>query len=123
MVFCSKATTAHTLLFLLAFFFLGPRSLLAQTAVDQSAAQNDIVVTGAPLEETSLTNPDINAATARLQVIPGAVSVVGTEDFERGRGAHLEDFIRYQPGLVIQSAQDAKTRRSRFAAPACRTMT
>jgi iron complex outermembrane recepter protein len=86
-----------------------PASLLA---AENSPAPADtlpeVVVTATAPLETSLLSPSVSAAQERLRSIPGAVSVVPSTDFARGRGTYLEDFLRYQPGLVIASGQGSE---------------
>lgn len=64
-----------------------------------------LVVTGEPAAETSLTSPDVQTARENLRTLPGAVGIQDTADFQRGRGAYLEDFLRYRPGILVQSGQ------------------
>ena len=66
-----------------------------------------VVVTG-KLSEDGPLSPDVGAARQRLQTMPGAVNVVSPAELQRGRGAYLEDLLRYQPGLVVQSAQGSE---------------
>ena len=79
-----------------------------EAAQDSGGEHERIIVTGSATDQTSLTSLDIDAARERLQTVPGAVSVDGPENLQRGRGAYLEDFLRYQPGVVIQSAQGSE---------------
>ena len=72
------------------------------------AATPRVIVTGTDPGTSSLTSPDIGAARDRLQTVPGAVSVDDSVDLQHGRGAYLEDFLRYQPGVIIQSAQGSE---------------
>ena len=69
---------------------------------------NTVVVTAPEPADASLTSPDIASARTRLGTLPAAVNVVGTDDLQRGRGSYLEDLLRYQPGVVIQSAQGSE---------------
>ena len=78
-----------------------------------SAQQNDapsstverVVVTG---ESPSLLSPSFEETKARLQTVPAATSVYDSDDYRLGRHDYLEDFLRYQPGLVISSSQGAE---------------
>ena len=36
------------------------------------------------------------------------MNVADSADMQRGRGAYLEDFLRYQPGVILQSAQGSE---------------
>ena len=60
------------------------------------------MVTG---ESPDLLAPNVEDARARLQTVPAADSVYDSDDYLLGRHDYLEDFLRYQPGLVISSAQ------------------
>lgn len=64
-----------------------------------------VIVTAEP---SSLLSPSAAEARERLQTLPAAANVVTDDDYRRGRGDYLEDFLRYQPGVVIQSAQGAE---------------
>ena len=77
-------------------------------ATDPPADDTRFVVISAKMPEDSHVSPDINAARQRLQSLPGTVNVVETADLPRGRGAYLEDLLRYQPGVVVQSAQGSE---------------
>src|ERR1700693_1943156 len=83
---------------LLLTLLLMPSGVLAQDlgAQTPNAAKPPpaFTVTGTP---PSLVSPDIEEARERLQLYPGAVSVVGSDDYTKGRGAYLEDFLRYTP--------------------------
>ncbi len=59
-------------------------------------------------EPPSVLSPSVEEAKARLQTVPGAVDVYGSDDYHLGRHDYLEDFLRYQPGLVISSSQGAE---------------
>ncbi len=59
-------------------------------------------------EPPSVLSPSVEEAKARLQTVPGAVDVYGSDDYYLGRHDYLEDFLRYQPGLVISSSQGAE---------------
>ncbi len=52
--------------------------------------------------------PDATEARARLGSQPIAAHIVTDDDYKLGRRDYLDDFIRYQPGLVIQSRQGAE---------------
>ncbi len=74
-----------------------------------AAQQNDtaekILVTG---EVPSVLSPSVEEARDRLQTVPAAASVYDSDDYHLGRHDYLEDFLRYQPGLVISSSQGAE---------------
>ncbi len=74
-----------------------------------AAQQNDtaekILVTG---EVPSVLSPSMEEARDRLQTVPAAASVYNSDDYQLGRHDYLEDFLRYQPGLVISSSQGAE---------------
>ena len=80
----------------------------AEPDSDRLARGIGIVVTGESSDADSLTSPGLDAARERLQTTPGATNVHGSEDLQRGRGAYLEDLLRYQPGVVMQSAQGSE---------------
>lgn len=61
-----------------------------------------IVVTG---PTGSAISPDVQTAKHLLDIYPGATSLVTSKDFNVGPGGYLEDYIRFTPGLFIQSAQ------------------
>jgi iron complex outermembrane recepter protein len=67
-----------------------------------------IVVTGSP---GSAISPDVQTAKQLLDRYPGATSVVTSQDFSLGRGSYLEDYIRFEPGVLIQSAQGSEDTR------------
>jgi len=64
------------------------------------------VVVTAPIE--SLISPGLDSVAERFHEIPGAVSVYSSEHYQRGRGAYLEDFLPYTPGVLIQSSQGSE---------------
>ena len=71
----------------------------------------DISTTGTVLvtaQPESALSPSVEEAKARLQSLPAATDVYPSDDYRLGRGDYLEDFLRYQPGLVIQSSQGAE---------------
>ncbi len=85
--------------------FLAPRDAFPQGSGAPVATAERVVVTAEP---PSVLSPDVEEAKARLQTVPGAVDVYGDDDYYRGRHDYLEDFLRYQPGLVISSSQGAE---------------
>jgi len=64
-----------------------------------------VVVTGSA---QSLTSPDLNSVAERFHDTPGAVSVYSSDQYQLGRGAYLEDFLPYAPGVLIQSSQGSQ---------------
>jgi iron complex outermembrane receptor protein len=64
-----------------------------------------IVVTGF---RGSAISPDVQTAKRLLDRYPGATSLVTSQDFSLGRGSYLEDYIRFEPGALIQSAQGSE---------------
>ena len=74
-------------------------------AADARELDERIIVSGTAPDPVSPTSPGIDSARAVLGPVPGAVSVTGPGDLPRGRGAYLEDLLRFQPGLIIQSGQ------------------
>ena len=79
--------------------------LLAQEGADPPAQVPRVLVTADPPDALS---PTLEEARSTLQGLPSAVSVDASDDYLRGRHDYLEDFLRYQPGLVIQSSQGAE---------------
>ncbi len=71
----------------------------------QSEVAERVLVTG---ETPGLLSPSVEETKARLQTVPAADSVDDSDDYYRGRHDYLEDFLRYQPGLVISSSQAAE---------------
>ena len=80
---------------------LAPLEATAQDMVASTPTER-VVVTG---QSPDLLTPSVEEAKARLQTVPGAESVYNSEDYRLGRHDYLEDFLRYQPGLVISSSQ------------------
>ena len=78
---------------------------LSTVASAQPAILPQVVVTGAT---ESLTSPDLNSVAERFHDTPGAVSVYSSEHYQLGRGAYLEDFLPYAPGVLIQSSQGSE---------------
>ena len=77
----------------------------AQQDVASSVTAQRVLVTG---ESPDLLSPSAEEAKARLQTVPAADSVYGSDDYYLGRHDYLEDFLRYQPGLVISSSRGAE---------------
>lgn len=71
----------------------------------QQDAVNRVVVTG---NSPELLSPTLEEAKARLLTMPTATSVYDSADYELGRHDYLDDFLRYQPGLVISSSQGSE---------------
>ena len=59
-------------------------------------------------DQSSALSPSAQEAEERLRTVPGAADVYTSDDYKRGRGDYLDDFLRYQPGLEIQSSQGAE---------------
>ena len=59
-------------------------------------------------EPPSVLSPSAEEARARLQYVPGAEDVYTSDGYQLGRHDYLDDFLRYQPGLIIQSSQGAE---------------
>ncbi len=108
MPFLLRCSTALTL-FLTAFLIVSTQTRVpAQDQFRPAEEAQAVVVTADQPTDASLTSPSINTARDQLQSLPGADSVAGVDDLKRGRGAYLEDMLRYQAGVVIQSAQGAE---------------
>lgn len=88
---------------------LSPELRAVEPPATEPTDATRLIIISEKMPEDSPISPDIATARERLQTLPGAVNVVGSEELRRGRGAYLEDILRYQPGLVIQSAQGAET--------------
>ncbi len=88
-----------------ALYWLAPGGVLAQQRDASNATVERVVVTA---EAPSVLSPSVEEARARLQTVPAANSVNDSDDYFRGRHDYLEDFLRYQPGLVISSSQGAE---------------
>ena len=58
--------------------------------------------------EMSARHADGSRLLVELAIAPGAVNVVDAADLSRDRGAYLEDLLRAQPGVVVQSSQGAE---------------
>src|SRR5271165_3888098 len=88
---------------LLLTLLLMPSGVSAQNPSAQTPIElPGIVVTG---PTGSAISPDVQTAKQLLDIYPGATSLVTSKDFNLGRGGYLEDYIRFTPGLFIQSAQ------------------
>ncbi|MGA3172335.1 MAG: TonB-dependent receptor [Chthoniobacteraceae bacterium] len=77
-------------------------------AQDQNTAPvslPEVVVTDTT---SSLVSPSAETAKEQLSQIPGAANVVTSKEFQEGRGAYLDDFLNYQPGLFVQSSQGSE---------------
>jgi iron complex outermembrane receptor protein len=81
--------------------------LFAQDSGSPAPAVLPEVVVSASVAPPQI-SPDAQTAKQRLSQIPGATSVATPKEFQLGRGAYLEDFLNYQPGLFIQSAQGSE---------------
>ena len=81
--------------------WLSPVGATGQESADVESAER-IVVTA---DQTDALAPSVDVARARLQANPGATGVYTSDDYHLGRADYLDDFLRYQPGLIIQSSQ------------------
>ena len=82
-----------------------PGAAPAQPSGGPDATTEGVLVTG---EAPNLLSPSVEEARTRLQTVPGAENVYDAGDYRLGRHDYLEDFLRYQPGLVISSSQGAE---------------
>ena len=88
-------------------FLLSAACVFAQNpGASDSTTLPEVEVTGT--SGGTLTSPDIQAATEALRQTPGAVNIVTPKAYQQGRGAYVEDFLNYQPGLFIQSSQGSE---------------
>ena len=85
--------------------WFAPGGVAAQEFAASTPATERMVVTA---ESPSLLSPGVEEAKARLQTVPAAASVYSSDDYRLGRHDYLDDFLRYQPGLVISSSQGAE---------------
>jgi iron complex outermembrane receptor protein len=97
-----EAVATSFFLFLLCLLWLPLGTIASAQSTD---VLPQVVVTGST---ESLTSPDLNSVAGRFHDIPGAVSVYSSEHYQLGRGAYLEDFLRYAPGVLIQSSQGSE---------------
>ena len=74
----------------------------------QTAGSLEPLVVSAPDQPSSLSSPNIDTVTNRFLSTPGALSVVSPHDYQLGRGAYLDDFLPYVPGVMIASAQGSE---------------
>lgn len=87
-----------------------PASVSASAAPAPAAAADDGAAAEAPLAPVSTVNvrgkalSGVDRAKARLDDIPGGVSVVDQADVERGRVFTNEDVLAFQPGVYAQAA-------------------
>jgi iron complex outermembrane recepter protein len=92
--------------FLLLIHFLVPLGVSAQNPSAQAPYElPGIVVTG---NTGSAISPDVQTAKQILESYPGATSLVTPHDFSLGRGSYLEDYLGFEPGVFIQSAQGSE---------------
>ncbi len=87
---------------LLALLISPPSMVMAQETEGSSAGVDRVIVTASP---PSMVSPSAADARVRLEATPGAVDLYTDDDYRLGRHDFLDDFLRYQPGLVIQSSQ------------------
>lgn len=85
---------------------LASSGAVTQPAWAEGAAELSGVVVTAPT--SSLVSPEAQSARQLLHPYPGATEVVTPEGFRLGRGSYLEDFLRFEPGIFVQSAQGAE---------------
>ncbi len=85
--------------------WLAPGGISAQQNNASISTAERVVVTG---ESSSLLSPGVEEARTQLQTVPAANSVYDSRDYYLGRHDYLEDFLRYQPGLVVSSSQGAE---------------
>jgi iron complex outermembrane receptor protein len=78
----------------------------AQRPQEEGTSLLPSVVVTAPAG--SLVSPNAQAASQLLRGYPGATGLVTPEDFGLGRGSYLEDFLRFEPGIFVQSAQGSE---------------
>jgi iron complex outermembrane receptor protein len=97
-----KAGATAFFLFLLCLLWL---SLGTTASAQPTDILPQVVVTGST---ESLTSPDLNSVAERFHDIPGAVNVYSSNHYQLGRGAYLEDFLPYTPGVLIQSSQGSE---------------
>jgi iron complex outermembrane recepter protein len=92
--------------FLLFTVLLMPSGVSAQNP----GAQTPVVLPGIVVTGSigSAVSPDVQTAKQLLDHYPGATSLVTSQDFSLGRGSYLEDYIRFEPGVLIQSAQGSE---------------
>lgn len=79
---------------------------LCPVARAQSTNAIEQVVVSGSME--SLTSPNLNSVAQRFLDTPGAVNVYSSNRYQLGRGAYLEDFLPYVPGVLIQSSQGSE---------------
>jgi iron complex outermembrane recepter protein len=77
----------------------------SQSGTQSGNTMPEVVVTGT---DASSLSPDFTTRAAQLDKIPGAVNTVPSDHFQTGRGAYLEDFLPYTPGVYIQSEQGSE---------------
>ncbi|HEX4086949.1 MAG TPA: TonB-dependent receptor [Chthoniobacteraceae bacterium] len=80
-------------------------SILPLLTHAQDATMPEVTVTGSG---GTLLSPDFESAKAAIQQYPGAVTAVSSAHFNTSRGAYLEDFIPYTPGVIIESGQGSE---------------
>ncbi len=89
---------------------------LSESAEPSNNTLPEVVVTATeapvtpatPPPDASIAAPSAATAQEQLKSNPGTASVVTRASFDQGRGSYLEDFVRYQPGLLIQSSQGSE---------------
>src|SRR5271166_2194164 len=85
---------------------LTPSGVSAQKpGTETTFALPGMVVTGST---ESAISPDVQTAKQLLDHYPGATSLLTPQEFSLGRGSYLEDYIGFEPGVFIQSAQGSE---------------
>ena len=82
-----------------------PDKAYGQSFAASAPGTERVIVTA---ESSSLLSPSATEARGRLQSLPAAANVATDDDYQRGRGDYLEDFLRYQPGVILQSSQGSE---------------
>ena len=85
--------------------WLAPDKICGQESAAAAPSADQVVVTA---ESPSVLSPSAEDARARLQTVPGAEDVYTSDGYQLGRHDYLNDFLRYQPGVIIQSSQGAE---------------
>ena len=101
----TKARVVATPSLLLVFVCLISLGLMASAQNTESLEPVLVTAPDQSLISPSLTSPNINPVAKRFLETPGAISVFSSDEYHLGRGAYLEDFLPYVPGVLIASAQ------------------
>jgi iron complex outermembrane recepter protein len=79
---------------------------LAAVAQDANGVEPVLVTAPAqPLISQSLTSANFDTVNQQFLETPGAIGAFSADQYQLGRGAYLEDFLPYVPGVLIASAQ------------------